>query len=134
MSDDQQHPMEPTLRAWAECRRQQPIPELHPADREVFVFCKSHDDPKTAKEVCDVACVGCGICARKSDGGVIMEDGLAVINWDSFDPDNIPFDKCKTSAICFLKDAYTQHLDEGESASTEKVDGRVTDVSPEQSN
>lgn len=50
------------------------IIELHPADREVFVFCKSHDDPKTSTAVCDVACSGCGICARKSDGGVIMEN------------------------------------------------------------
>jgi Na+-translocating ferredoxin:NAD+ oxidoreductase RNF subunit RnfB len=109
------------------------IIELHPADREVFVFCKSHDDPKTAKEVCDVACVGCGICARKSDGGVVMEDGLAVINWDSFDPDKIPFDKCKTSAICYLKDAYKQQLDE-QTADAEKETGSIADVSPEQAN
>ena len=105
------------------------IIELHPADREVFVFCKSHDDPKTAKEVCDVACIGCGICARKSDGGVLMEDGLAVINWDNFDPENIPFDKCKTSAICYLKDAYRQHVEETEAAAAS-----VTEIPPEQAN
>jgi len=102
------------------------IIELHPADREVFVFCKSHDDPKTAKEVCDVACTGCGICARKSDGGVIMEDGLAVIDWDNFDPDKIPFDKCKNSAICFLKDAYKQHVEE-EAAKEAAPAAEVTD-------
>ena len=85
------------------------IIELHPADREVFVFCKNHYDPKTAQAVCDVACIGCGICARKSDGGVVMKDGLAVIDWANFDPDKIPFDKCKTSAICYLKDAFAQH-------------------------
>lgn len=102
------------------------IIELHPADREVFVFCKSHDDPKTAKEVCDVACIGCGICARKSDGGVIMEDGLAVIQWDKFDPDNIPFDKCKTSAICYLREAFAKHQDE------EKKE--VSSIAPEQKN
>jgi len=98
------------------------IIELHPIDREVFVFCKSHDDPKTSLAVCQVACSGCGICARKSDGGVVMQDGLAVIDWEKFDPEKIPFEKCKTSAICFLKDAYAQHLLE------------VTETSDEQKN
>lgn len=102
------------------------IVELHPADREVFVFCKSHDDPKKSKEVCEVACSGCGICARKSDGGVIMENGLAVINWDSFDPDKIPFDKCKSSAICFLRDALAEH-NAGQNAA-------AAEIAPEQNN
>jgi Na+-translocating ferredoxin:NAD+ oxidoreductase subunit B len=98
------------------------IIEMHPIDRDVFVFCKSHYDPKTAKEVCNVACIGCGICARKSDGGVVMQDGLAVINWDAFDPDKIPFDKCKTSAICYLKDAFAQQQKQ------------LTETAPEQTN
>ena len=111
------------------------IIELHPADREVFVFCKSHDDPKTSKAVCDVSCMGCGICARKSDGGVLMQDGLAVIDWENFDPDKIPFDKCKTSAICFLKDAYKQHQEEEAALEAPKDDNqKPTDVKPEQSN
>jgi Na+-translocating ferredoxin:NAD+ oxidoreductase RNF subunit RnfB len=80
------------------------IIELHSVDRDVFVFCKSHDDPRTSKDVCEVACNGCGICARNSDGGVVMENGLAVIRWESFDPNKIPFDKCKSRAIRFLGD------------------------------
>ncbi len=75
------------------------IIEMHPADREVFVFCKNHDDPKTAKSVCTVACLGCGICSRKSDGGVEMVDYLGVINYDKLDPEKIPFEKCTTGAI-----------------------------------
>lgn len=73
--------------------------EMHPQDREVFVFCKNHDDPKKSKDVCSVACMGCGICARKSDGSVDMENNLAVINYDKLDTEKIPFDKCKTHAI-----------------------------------
>ncbi len=98
------------------------IIEMHPIDREVFVFCKNHYDPKTAQAVCDVACIGCGICARKSDGGIVMQDGLAVIDWANFDPDKIPFDKCKTSAICYLKDAFAQHQQQ------------LAETSPEQAN
>lgn len=76
--------------------------EMHPADREVFVFCKNHDDPKKSKSVCSVACIACGICARKSDGGVEMVDNLAVIHYDKLDPEKIPFDKCSTNAIGYL--------------------------------
>ena len=75
--------------------------EMHPEDREVFVFCKNQDDPKTAKNVCVVACIGCGICARKSDGSVVMEDKLAVIDYERLDPEKIPFEKCTTGAIGF---------------------------------
>ncbi|MFH1195334.1 MAG: RnfABCDGE type electron transport complex subunit B [bacterium] len=75
------------------------IIEMHPIDRNVFVFCKNHDDPKTSKEVCTVSCLGCGICARKSDGGIEMVNNLGVINYDKFDESKIPFDKCSTKAI-----------------------------------
>jgi Na+-translocating ferredoxin:NAD+ oxidoreductase RNF subunit RnfB len=76
--------------------------ELHPVDREFFVFCKSHDDPKTAKAVCDVSCTGCGICARKSEGAITMVESLAVIDHDAVDPSIIPLEKCKTGAIGWL--------------------------------
>ena len=64
-----------------------------------FVFCKNQDDPKRAKEVCTVACIGCGICARKSDGGIEMVNFLGVINYDKLDESKIPFEKCSTNAI-----------------------------------
>lgn len=76
--------------------------EMHPVDRDYFVFCKNHDDPRKAKDVCSVACVGCGICARKSEGGVEMDNFLGVIQYDKFSPDPIPFEKCKTGAISSL--------------------------------
>lgn len=79
------------------------IIEMHPIDREVFVFCKNHDDPKTAKNVCSVSCIGCGICAKKSDGGIEMVEYLGVINYDKLNPDIIPFDKCSTGAIQRIK-------------------------------
>ncbi|MCX8057496.1 MAG: RnfABCDGE type electron transport complex subunit B [Ignavibacteria bacterium] len=75
------------------------IIELHPLERNVFVFCKSKDDPKTSKEFCKNACIGCGICARKSDGGIEMIDNLAIINYDKLDISKIPFDKCSTQAL-----------------------------------
>ncbi|MFC2133867.1 RnfABCDGE type electron transport complex subunit B [Bacteroidota bacterium] len=79
------------------------IIEMHPQDRNLFVFCKNHDDPKTAKSVCTVSCMGCGICARKSEGSVYMDNFLAVIDYDNLDESKIPFDKCQTGAIRQLR-------------------------------
>lgn len=73
--------------------------EMHPIDRNVFVFCKNQDDPKRSKEVCSVACIGCAICARKSDGGVEMIGNVGVVVHDKFDESKIPFEKCSTGAI-----------------------------------
>ncbi len=76
--------------------------EIHPIDRDVFVFCKNQDDPKTSRKICSVSCIGCGICARKSDGGVVMVNNLAVINYDKLDMSKVPMDKCSTKAIDFV--------------------------------
>ena len=78
------------------------IIEMHPEDRNVFVFCKNHDNPKQSKNVCAVACMGCSICARPSEGGIIMEDDLAVIDYERFDESKIPFEKCRTGALAKL--------------------------------
>ena len=79
--------------------------EIHPADRNFFVFCKNQDDPKTSRKICSVSCIGCGICARKSDGGIVMENNLAIINYDKLDINKIPVEKCSTNAIDFLRPA-----------------------------
>ena len=76
--------------------------EIHPEDRELFVFCKNQDEPKRSKEVCNVACFGCGICARKSDGSIVMKNFLPEINYENLDISKIPIDKCKTGAIKFV--------------------------------
>ena len=76
--------------------------EVHPIDRELFVFCKNLDDPKTSKKVCSVACLGCGLCARKSDGGIVMQNNLAIIDFTKLDISKIPIDKCSTKAIGFI--------------------------------
>jgi RnfABCDGE-type electron transport complex B subunit len=78
------------------------IIEIHPVERNVFVFCKSEDDPKTSKEFCKNACIGCGICARKSDGGIEMVNNLAIINYEKLDIYKIPFDKCSTKCLQIL--------------------------------
>jgi RnfABCDGE-type electron transport complex B subunit len=90
------------------------IIEIHPVERNVFVFCKSEDDPKASKEFCKNACIGCGICARKSDGGIEMVNNLAIINYEKLDISKIPFDKCSTKCLQILN--YQQEVFEEISA------------------
>lgn len=78
------------------------IIEMHPQDRNVFVFCNNHDDPKKAREVCDVACTSCAACARNTNGAIQMINNLAVIDYSRIDESTIAFDKCKSGAICQL--------------------------------
>jgi H+/Na+-translocating ferredoxin:NAD+ oxidoreductase subunit B len=75
------------------------IIEMHPEDRNVFVFCKNHDNPKQSKNVCSVSCMGCSICARPSEGGIIMDNDLAVIDYELLNETIIPFEKCRTGAL-----------------------------------
>jgi Na+-translocating ferredoxin:NAD+ oxidoreductase RNF subunit RnfB len=98
--------------------------EMHPIDRDYFVFCKSHDDPKTSRQVCSVACVGCSICARPSEGAIEMDDNLAVIDHASLDPDIIPFEKCPTAAIKKIEEerrGYAENVVEGRRIAAEEA-------------
>lgn len=85
------------------------IIEMHSIDRELFVFCRNHDDPKTSKDVCQVACIGCGICARPSEGTISVNNGLAVIDHDNVKTELIPVAKCPTKAIGYL---YKKEINE----------------------
>lgn len=93
--------------------------QMHPIDREVFVFCNNHDDAKAAKEVCTVACLACGICAKKSGGAIEIIDNVGrVSDYGLLNPDDIPFEKCKTGAIQRLdvSDLVAQFKEESEEA------------------
>ena len=46
--------------------------------------------------------MGCGICARPSEGGIIMDHDLAIVMHDKLDESLIPFAKCRTGALRHL--------------------------------
>jgi len=77
------------------------IIEMHPINRNMYVFCKNHDDPKASKDVCKVACIGCGICARPSEGAIEVINGLAKVDYAKLKEEIIPVEKCPTKAITF---------------------------------
>ncbi len=74
--------------------------ELHPPDRQLFVWCKSHADTQAAREVCDVACIGCSLCANLCDD-VEMENNLAVVDHEATDSCDPGTEKCPTGAIAY---------------------------------
>lgn len=82
----------------------QQLVELHPKSDHVFVLCKNQDPPKAAKNACSAACIGCSICARKSEDDMItMLDNLAIVHFDRIKDDtgSIPFDKCRSGALIY---------------------------------
>jgi len=67
------------------------------------VACSNKDFGKDVKAVCKVGCIGCSLCA-KSSPLFLMEDKLAVVDYDHYDADKVETapvakDKCPTKCI-----------------------------------
>jgi len=75
--------------------------EIHPVSHKLFVLCKNHDDPKTSRQLCTRACIGCQICVRAvEEGQMEMDDNLAVINYETYgDQAELPTDRCPTDCL-----------------------------------
>lgn len=81
-----------------ECPRN--IIEMHPEDRDVFIFCKNADSSKAVKGLCDYACIKCDICIKESDGAIDYRNGVpTIVDYNKLDKTKIPFDRCKPSAL-----------------------------------
>ncbi len=51
------------------------IMKLIPTDQQVYVGCVSQDKGKAVKSVCQLGCIGCGICAKVTPSGAITMKG-----------------------------------------------------------
>ncbi|MCD7760337.1 MAG: 4Fe-4S binding protein, partial [Clostridiales bacterium] len=57
--------------------------ELVPDRSTYAVRCSSTEKGKTVKALCDVGCLGCGLCVRQCDQGAItLTNNLAHIDYD----------------------------------------------------
>jgi len=55
-------------------------------DQKIYVGCSNPEKGKTVKGVCEVGCLGCGVCANKKNnpsGDIVMEGGLPRITYES---------------------------------------------------
>ncbi len=80
---------------------------IMPMEQKLFVQCKSLLVAEEAKDLCRVACDGCGRCVLDAADGVVeMVDGLAVIDYEENDlaaPEAT--ERCPTGAIVWLEGA-----------------------------
>jgi H+/Na+-translocating ferredoxin:NAD+ oxidoreductase subunit B len=85
---------------------------LMPIEQQLIVQCKSLLEGDPALDLCEVACTGCGICAKDAATGVIdMVDGLAVVNYTLNDQASVAaIERCPTQAIVWLEEAqFPEH-------------------------
>jgi len=81
------------------------IIEMHPVSDTVFVACKNEDSPKDSRKVCIKACVGCSLCVRGVDDGLMtLENNLARIDYHFYGQNHeLPTAKCPTQAIILME-------------------------------
>ncbi|MEE9613626.1 MAG: 4Fe-4S binding protein, partial [Thermodesulfobacteriota bacterium] len=77
--------------------------EMHPEEHKLFVYCKNRDKGGAAKKACKVACIACTLCAKDcpEEGGITMEDNLAVVHYETCPQTDDPIKRCPTKCIFF---------------------------------
>jgi Na+-translocating ferredoxin:NAD+ oxidoreductase RNF subunit RnfB len=83
---------------------------LQPLARRLWVACRNLQLGDEALVECDVACTGCGKCAKDATGGLIeMRDNLAVIDYSRPHDQRHAIERCPTGAIVWLDADGTVH-------------------------
>ncbi len=77
---------------------------IHPVSHRLWVACTSRARGKEARAECEVACIGCGLCAKDAAPGLIeIDNNLATVDYSKnhlASPDAIQ--GCPTGAIVWL--------------------------------
>jgi ferredoxin len=76
------------------------------AERMLIVACSNEDFGKDVKAVCEVGCIGCGLCARLSPLFAV-EGNLSSIDYEDYDPDELSSvraaaEKCPMKRLTFV--------------------------------
>ncbi len=80
--------------------------EMVPFAKEnmMTVACSSKEKGKSTRGMCKVGCIGCGVCAKKSEQFVV-EDNLARLSYAKYEPGEetqAAFNKCPTGVIIYV--------------------------------
>jgi Na+-translocating ferredoxin:NAD+ oxidoreductase RNF subunit RnfB len=72
-------------------------------DPMMVVACNSRENGKTTRAMCQVGCIGCGVCAKQSDTFKV-EDNLARQDYAKYEPSNqneAAYNRCPTGAVVY---------------------------------
>jgi Na+-translocating ferredoxin:NAD+ oxidoreductase RNF subunit RnfB len=77
------------------------IIELHDEDHKLFVYCRNKEKGAKARKECKVACIACGLCVKDCpvEGGIVLKDNLAVVNYDLAPQTDEATKRCPTKCI-----------------------------------
>ena len=67
------------------------------------VACRSRENGRTTRSMCKVGCIGCGLCAKKTDLFEV-EDNLAHLDYEKYQPSeqtDTAMSKCPTKVIIY---------------------------------
>ena len=76
--------------------------ELIPATAKIYIACRSQERGKAVKEVCEVGCNGCSLCANPKttpSGAIVMDGFLPRENWEIEDNLVAAKHKCPTNSF-----------------------------------
>jgi Na+-translocating ferredoxin:NAD+ oxidoreductase RNF subunit RnfB len=79
---------------------------LQPKSHQLWIACKSLDNPDESESDCEVSCTACGRCAADAPEGLItMQNNLAIIDYEKNGlASKLPIERCPTGAIVWLGD------------------------------
>lgn len=76
------------------------VMQFIPYTADVIVACNSKDKGAVVRKICEVGCIGCKICEKKSpEGGFTVEDFLARIDYNAQGERETALDKCPRKCI-----------------------------------
>ena len=87
------------------------------SERMLAVTCSNKDQGKDVVAVCNVGCIGCGVCARTSSL-FTLKDNLSTIDYDAYSAECTldaleACKKCKRHQIVFVGKPTAKELDKG---------------------
>jgi Na+-translocating ferredoxin:NAD+ oxidoreductase RNF subunit RnfB len=68
----------------------------------LWVACRSLEAGDELLEDCEVACTACGRCAMDAPGLIVMENNLAVVDYERNHETRAPIERCPTGAIVWI--------------------------------
>lgn len=85
------------------------------AERMFVISCCNQDFGAEVREVCEVGCIGCKACSKKSEL-ITMEGNLPTLNYDAYDPETADFEaameKCPRKSMVWVGKPTEKHLEQ----------------------